>query len=378
MHIFELEEVKNVTAKIKVVGVGGGGSNAVNGMIASNVQNIEFIAVNTDSQALESSLAHQKLQIGNSITKGLGTGANPEIGRQAAWDDRDLIEDAIKGADMIFITAGMGGGTGTGASPVVAEVAKDLGILSTAVVTKPFLFEGNKRSRNSDLGIKELKKHVDAFIIVHNNRLLSITDKDTPWLQALSMANDVLRQAIKGISDLILVPGLINHDFADIHTVLAESGRALMGIGNASGENRALNASKMAIASPLLEESSIDGAKGVLMNITGGSSLSLHEIHDAASLVRDSAHDEVNIIFGSVIDPDLDDEVVVTVIATGFDEKTKRTPMNTYGKWRPSKEITSIRGGEKILSKDILSEVDKTDFDIPTFMRKTNFIRAEE
>jgi cell division protein FtsZ len=372
MQIFEMEEVKNSSAKIKVVGVGGGGSNAVNGMIAASIHSIEFIAVNTDAQALESSLAHQKLQIGNPMTKGLGTGANPEIGRQAAWEDRDLIEDAIKGADMVFITAGMGGGTGTGASPVVAEVAKELGILTTAVVTRPFLFEGNKRSRNAEQGIKELVKNVDAYIIVHNNRLLSITEKDTPWLQALSLANDVLRQAVKGISDLILVPGLINHDFADIQTILADSGRALMGVGTASGEDRAKNSAKLAIASPLLEESSIDGAKGALINITGGSSLSLHEINDAASLVRDASHDNVNIIFGSVIDPDLDDDVIVTVIATGFDEKPARTAINSYDKWRPSKELVSLKGSDKILSKDMSSCVDENDLDVPTFMRKTS------
>lgn len=369
MKIFEMEETKNNSAKIKVVGVGGGGSNAVNGMIASNIKGIEFIVINTDAQALESSLAHQRLQIGNPLTKGLGAGADPEIGRQAAWEDRDLIEDAIKGADMVFITAGMGGGTGTGASPVIAEAAKELGILTTAIVTKPFIFEGNKRSRNAEQGIKELKKHVDSFIIVHNNRLLSITEKDTPWLQALSLANDVLKQAVKGISDLILVPGLINHDFADIKTVMAESGRALMGIGSAKGENRALNAAKLAISSPLLEESSIDGAKGVLINITGGSSLSLHEMNEAASLVRDAAHEDVNIIFGSVVDPDLDDEVVVTVIATGFEERHSRTAM-PYAKWRPSGEALALKGSEKILAKNMPSNGDKDDLDIPTFMRK--------
>ncbi len=370
MKIFEMEETGNVSAKIKVVGVGGGGSNAVNGMIASNVQGIEFIAVNTDLQALESSLAHQRLQIGSPLTKGLGAGANPEIGKQAAWEDRDLIEDAIKGADMMFITAGMGGGTGTGASPIIAEVAKDLGILTTAIVTRPFLFEGNKRSRNAEQGIKELKKHVDSYIIVHNNRLLSITEKNTPWLQALSLANDVLRQAVKGISDLILVPGLINHDFADIRTVMAESGRALMGIGSAKGEKRALNASKLAISSPLLEESSIDDAKGILINITGGSSLSLHEINEAAGLIRDVANEDVNIIFGSVIDPDLDDEMIVTVIATGFENK--KTKMSSpYEKWRPSREAAVLKGAEKILAKSTLLN-GNDELDIPTFMRKSS------
>ena len=369
MKIFELEEVQNTSAKIKVVGVGGGGSNAVNGMIASNVLGIEFIAINTDAQALESSLAHQRLQIGSSLTKGLGAGANPELGRQAASDDRDLIEDSLKGADMVFITAGMGGGTGTGASPVVAEVAKELGILTTAVVTKPFLFEGNKRARNAEQGTKELKKHVDAFIIIHNNRLLNITDRNTTWLQSLSLANDVLRQAIRGISDLILVPGLINHDFADIKTILAESGRALMGVGSAEGENRALISAKIAVSSPLLEESSIDGAKGVLINITGGSSLSLHEIHEAASLIRDAAHDDANIIFGSVVDPDLEDKVVVTVIATGFEDKP-RSVMPSYDKWRPSREMVSLKGSEKILDKSSIPNADENDLDVPTFMRK--------
>ncbi|MEE8329165.1 MAG: cell division protein FtsZ [Thermodesulfovibrionia bacterium] len=374
MKIFELEEVKNTSAKIKVVGVGGGGSNAVNGMIASNIRGIEFIVINTDAQSLESSLAHQRLQIGSALTKGLGAGADPEIGRQAAWEDRDLIEEAIKGADMIFVTAGMGGGTGTGAAPIVAEVAKELGILTTAIVTKPFIFEGNKRARNAEQGIKELKKHVDAYIIVHNNRLLNIAEKDTPWLQALSLANDVLRQAVRGISDLILVPGLINHDFSDIQTILAGSGRALMGIGNSAGENRSLNSAKMAISSPLLEESSVDGAKGVLINITGGSSLSLHEINEAACLIRDAAHEDANIIFGSVIDPDLDDEVVVTVIATGFEDK-QRTTMPSYDRWRPSREIVSLKGSEKILSKDRIAAFREDDLDVPTFMRKPGYDR---
>lgn len=372
MRIFELEEVQSSSAKIKVVGVGGGGSNAVNGMIAANLQGVEFIVVNTDSQSLESSLAHQRIQIGSSLTKGLGAGADPELGKQAALEDIDLIENALKGADMIFITAGMGGGTGTGASPIVAQVTKELGILTTAIVTKPFLFEGSKRARHAEQGIKELKKYVDASIIIHNNRLLSITDRDTPWLQALSLANDVLRQAVRGISDLILVPGLINHDFADIKTIMIESGRSLMGIGNASGENRALNAAKMAISSPLLEESSLDGAKGVLINITGGSALSLHEVHEAATLIRDACHDDANIIFGSVIDPDLDDEVLVTVIATGFEDKP-RAAMPSYDKWRPSREVISLKGSEKVLSKKTLPGVNEDDFDVPTFMRKSGF-----
>lgn len=369
MQIFEMEEMQNQAAKIKIVGVGGGGSNAVNSMIASSLEGVEFIAINTDAQALETSLAHQRLQIGNSLTKGLGAGANPEIGRQAAIDDRDLIEDALKGADMVFITSGMGGGTGTGASSIVAETAKELGILTTAVVTRPFMFEGNKRSRNAEQGIKELRKHVDAIIIIHNNRLLEITEKNTPWLQALNLANDILRQAVKGISDLILVPGLINQDFADIKTILSDSGKALMGIGDAEGENRAVIAAKMAIKSPLLEETSIDGAKGVLINITGGSSLSFHEVHEAASLVREAADEDAEIIFGSVIDPDLDDKIIVTVIATGFEEKP-RAVMPSYDKWRPSRDITALKGSSRVLAKDMLTDDNEIYLDVPTFMRR--------
>jgi cell division protein FtsZ len=369
MQIFEMEEMQNRTAKIKIVGVGGGGSNAVNSMIASSLDGVEFIAINTDAQALETSLAHQRLQIGNSLTKGLGAGANPEIGRQAAIDDRDLIEDALKGADMVFITGGMGGGTGTGASSIVAETAKELGILTTAVITRPFMFEGNKRSRNAEQGIKELRKHVDSIIIIHNNRLLEITEKNTPWLQALNLANDILRQAVKGISDLILVPGLINQDFADIKTILSGSGRALMGIGNAEGKNRAVTAAKMAIKSPLLEETSIDGAKGVLININGGSSLSFHEVHEAASLVREAADDDAEIIFGSVIDPDLDDKIIVTVIATGFEEKP-RAVMPSYDKWRPSREVTTLKGSSRVLAKDMLTDDNEIYLDVPTFMRR--------
>ncbi|MBI4682152.1 MAG: cell division protein FtsZ [Nitrospirae bacterium] len=377
MRIFEMEEVQGTTAKIKIVGVGGGGSNAVNSMIASSLQGVEFIAVNTDAQALESSLAHQRLQLGSALTKGLGAGANPEVGRQAALEDRELIENALKGADMVFVTAGMGGGTGTGAAPVIAEAAKELGILTAAVVTRPFLFEGNKRARNAEQGIKELIKHVDAIIIVHNNRLLDITEKHTPWLQALNLANDVLRQAVKGISDLILIPGLINQDFADIRTILSDSGRALMGIGHADGENRAVIAAKMAIKSPLLEETSIDGAKGLLINITGGPSLSFHEVNEAASLVREAADENAEIIFGSVIDPDLDDKIVVTVIATGFEEKP-RAAMPSYDKWRPTKDVNTLKGSGRLLSKEVIMESSENYLDVPTFMRKNGVTDDKE
>ncbi|UCD36539.1 MAG: cell division protein FtsZ [Nitrospiraceae bacterium] len=372
-----MEEVQGKNAKIKIAGVGGGGSNAVNSMIASNLQGVEFIAINTDAQALESSLAHQRLQIGSALTKGLGAGANPEVGRQAALDDRDLIEDALKGADMVFVTAGMGGGTGTGAAPVVAEVSREMGVLTAAVVTRPFLFEGNKRGRNAEQGIKELKKHVDAIIIVHNNRLLDITEKSTPWLQALNLANDVLRQAVKGISDLILVPGLINQDFADIRTILSDSGRALMGVGVADGENRAVTAAKMAIKSPLLEETSIDGARGVLINITGGSSLSFHEVNEAASLIREAADHDAEIIFGSVIDPDLDEKIVVTVIATGFGDQ-QRVVVPAYEKWRASRDASAVRPSSRVLSKDSLRENEESYLDVPTFMRKNGLGREDK
>ncbi len=373
MKIFQLEEVEHKNAKIKVVGVGGGGGNAVNSMIASSLQGVEFIVINTDAQVLESSLAHKRVQIGGSMTKGLGAGANPEIGRQAAIDDRDLIEDALKGADMVFITAGMGGGTGTGAAPIVAEITRELGILTVGVVTKPFMFEGNKRSRNAEQGIKELKKHVDSIVVVHNNRILNIADKDTPWFKALNLANDVLRQAVKSITDLIFVPGLINQDFADIRTVLADSGKTVMGIGTATGEKRAAQAAKMAINSPLLDETSIDGAKSVLVNITGGNSLTIHEVNEAATFIRDAAHEDVEIIFGSVIDSDLDDEIIATVIATGFEEKPAAA-MNSYAKWRPSSDVSSLKGSNRILAKAMTpgngNGNGDGDLDIPTFMRK--------
>jgi cell division protein FtsZ len=373
MKIFQLEEVEHKNAKIKVIGVGGGGGNAVNSMIASSLHGVEFIVINTDAQVLESSLAHKRVQIGGSMTKGLGAGANPEIGRQAAIDDRDLIEDALKGADMVFITAGMGGGTGTGAAPIVAEITRELGILTVGVVTKPFMFEGNKRSRNAEQGIKELKKHVDSIVVVHNNRILNIADKDTPWFKALNLANDVLRQAVKSITDLIFVPGLINQDFADIRTVLADSGKTVMGIGTATGEKRAAQAAKMAINSPLLDETSIDGAKSVLVNITGGNSLTIHEVNEAATFIRDAAHEDVEIIFGSVIDSDLDDEIIATVIATGFEEKPAAA-MNSYAKWRPSSDVSSLKGSNRILAKAMTpgngNGNGDGDLDIPTFMRK--------
>ncbi|AJD90917.1 cell division protein FtsZ [Jeotgalibacillus malaysiensis] len=307
-------------ATIKVIGVGGGGNNAVNRMIEHGVQGVEFIAVNTDAQALNLSKAEIKMQIGGKLTRGLGAGANPEVGKKAAEESREQIEEAIKGADMVFVTAGMGGGTGTGAAPVIAQIARELGSLTVGVVTRPFTFEGRKRATQAAGGISSMKEAVDTLIVIPNDRLLEIVDKSTPMLEAFREADNVLRQGVQGISDLIAVPGLINLDFADVKTIMSNKGSALMGIGIASGENRASEAAKKAISSPLLE-TSIDGAQGVLMNITGGTNLSLYEVQEAADIVASASDQEVNMIFGSVIDEDLKDEILVTVIATGFSEQ---------------------------------------------------------
>ena len=309
------------SAVIKVVGVGGGGGNAVDRMIEGGIQNVEFIAVNTDAQALRRSKADVRIQIGEKLTKGLGAGANPEVGRKAAEETKDKIEAALEGADMVFVTSGMGGGTGTGAAPIVASIAKELGALTVGVVTRPFNFEGKKRQVQSTAGINALKGAVDTLIVIPNDRLLDIVDKSTPMMQAFVEADNVLRQGVQGISDLINVSGTVNLDFADVKAIMADQGSALMGIGVASGENRAIEAAKKAISSPLLE-TSIVGAKGVLLNITGGPSLSLFEAQAAASIVQEASDDEVNMIFGTVFNEELEktDEIVVTVIATGFEE----------------------------------------------------------
>ncbi len=312
-------------------GVGGGGSNAVNRMIENGLQGVEFISVNTDAQALQLSQAETKLQLGGKLTRGLGAGANPEIGKKAAEESKEQIEEALMGADMVFITAGMGGGTGTGAAPVIAEIAKEIGALTVGVVTRPFTFEGRKRSSQAANGIISLKEKVDTLIVIPNDRLLEIVDKSTPMLEAFQEADNVLRQGVQGISDLIAVPGLINLDFADVKTIMSEKGSALMGIGIATGENRAAEAAKKAISSPLLE-TSVNGAQGVLMNITGGANLSLFEVHEAAEIVSEASDLEVNMIFGSVINENLQDEIVVTVIATGFeDNEDKRARVNPRG-----------------------------------------------
>lgn len=327
--MFEFDTSLEQFARIKVVGVGGGGNNAVNRMIEDGVEGVEFIAFNTDAQALKQSKAGITMQIGATLTRGLGAGANPEIGKTAVEESKQEIEEVLKGADMVFVTAGMGGGTGTGAAPAVAKIARKLGALTIGVVTRPFKFEGKKRAVNAEGGIRELRDAVDTLIIIPNDRLLELVDKKTPMLEAFREADNVLRQGVQGISDLIAVPGLINLDFADVKTVMSHKGTALMGIGIAKGENRAVEAAKKALNSPLLE-TSINGAHGVIMNITGGNNLSLFEVQEAADIVAAASHEELNMIFGSVIDESLKDEIIVTVIATGFTEqKNKIAPTPT-------------------------------------------------
>lgn len=318
--MIEFDMDTGLIAQIKVIGVGGGGSNAVNRMINAGLSGVHFIAVNTDMQALSLTHSDCKLQIGEKLTKGLGAGASPEMGLNAAEESREEIKQALKGADMVFVTAGMGGGTGTGAAPIIANVARELGALTVAVVTKPFTFEGRRRMSVAEKGIVSLKESVDTLIVIPNDRLLQVVEKRTPILEAFRVADDILRQGVQGISDLIAVPGLINLDFADVKTIMKETGNALMGIGIASGENKAVEAAKKAIASPLLE-TSIEGARGVLLNITGGASLGLFEVNDAAEIVANAADPEANFIFGAVIDESLQDEVRITVIATGFDQR---------------------------------------------------------
>ncbi|MGB9779998.1 cell division protein FtsZ [Caldanaerobacter sp.] len=342
-------------AAIKVIGVGGGGGNAVNRMIEAGVKGVEFIAINTDKQALYLSKAETKIQIGEKLTKGLGAGANPEIGKKAAEESREEIERVIKGADMIFITAGMGGGTGTGAAPVVAEIAKELGILTVGVVTKPFTFEGRKRMAQAEMGIEDLKKYVDALITIPNDRLLQVVEKKTSMIDAFKLADDVLRQGVQGISDLIAVPGLVNVDFADVKTIMVNTGLAHMGIGMASGENKATEAAKQAIHSPLLE-TSIEGSKGILLNIAGGPNLTIFEVNEAANFIYEAADPDANIIFGAVIDEALEDQIRITVIATGFERNNK---MKEETKKKEAKGID-------VKFEDILED----NLDIPTFLRR--------
>ncbi|GGN96477.1 cell division protein FtsZ [Saccharibacillus kuerlensis] len=361
---FEMESL----ARIKVIGVGGGGSNAVNRMIENGVQGVEFITVNTDAQALHLAKSEHKLQIGDKLTRGLGAGANPDVGKKAAEESRELISNTLKGADMVFVTAGMGGGTGTGAAPVIAEIARECGALTVGVVTRPFTFEGRKRAGQAELGIEALKEKVDTLIVIPNDRLLEIVDKKTPMLEAFREADNVLRQAVQGISDLIAVPGLINLDFADVKTIMTERGSALMGIGESSGENRAAEAARKAIMSPLLE-TSIEGARGVIMNITGGSNLSLYEVNEAAEIVIEASDPEVNMIFGAIIDETMKEDIKVTVIATGFEHKP--APMKPIVR-RPAAQQPEAAPGERPKQPPrpaFEPQADTDQLDIPTFLR---------
>lgn len=372
--MLEFDTNTNRIATIKVIGVGGGGNNAVNRMIEHGVQGVDFIAVNTDAQALNLSKADTKIQIGEKLTRGLGAGANPEIGKKAAEESREQIEDVIQGADMVFVTAGKGGGTGTGAAPTIAKIAKETGALTVGVVTRPFSFEGIRRRKQAETGIAALKDEVDTLIVIPNDRLLEIVDKSTPMLEAFREADNVLRQGVQGISDLISNPGVINVDFADVKTIMYDKGSALMGIGVATGEERAIEAAKKAISSPLLE-TSIDGAKGILMNISGGPSLSLFEAQAAANLVMETADDDVNVIFGNVINENLTEEVIVTVIATGFEESSQ-SEQETETVAQPKKEQTE-QAPTKSESKSSNAEAkeeeyfdhEEDDLDFPTFLR---------
>ena len=353
-------------ARIKVVGVGGGGGNAVNTMIAAGLPGVDFIAANTDAQALKANLAPIKMQLGEKLTRGLGAGGNPEVGKRAAQEDVERLREYLGEADMIFITAGMGGGTGTGAAPIIAKVSKELGSLTVGVVTKPFTFEGKRRMKQAEDGMKELKASVDTLIVIPNQRLLSIAARTTTMLEAFHKADDILLQAVRGISDLITVHGLINLDFADVRTIMSEMGMAMMGAAIAQGENRAVEAAQKAISSPLLEDVSIQGARGVLINITGGPDLSLHEVNEAATLIQEEAEDDANIIFGAVIDESMGDEVRITVIATGFGETVQTTekPRTTA---RTNGPVAAVADGRPVRRLGLIAE---EELDVPAWQRR--------
>ncbi|MBQ8534981.1 MAG: cell division protein FtsZ [Bacilli bacterium] len=365
-------------AKIKVIGLGGGGGNAINRMVESGVKGVEFIAANTDLQVLNTSKADVKIQIGATLTDGLGAGGKPEVGRESAIESKKEIEDALSGADMVFITAGMGGGTGTGAAGIVAEIAQGLGALTVAIVTKPFSFEGKRRMENAMYGIEELKKHVDTLIVIPNDRLREIIDKSTPMLEAFKEVDNVLRRGVQSISDLIAVVGLVNLDFADVKAVMENSGRAIIGIGIGMGEERALEAAKQAVSSPLLEQS-IEGATDAIINITGGVNLTLFEAEQAAEVVRSASNTDINTIFGSVINENLNDEVIVTVIATGFDKAPKKAPEPAYNpmpsqqptRRMPTREEYSYQ--PEVLSDDDTTSGSGDDLELPVFLRDRNF-----
>jgi len=398
--MIEFDENKNLAAKVKIIGIGGGGNNALSTMISYQLTGVEFIAANTDAQALASNMAPFKLQLGENLTKGLGAGANPEIGRKAALEDVEKIREALKGSDMVFITAGLGGGTGTGGGPVIAEVAREMGALTVAIVTKPFHFEGKKRMKQAEEGLANLKMTADALITIPNQRLLSISGKSMTLLEAFKKADEVLYHAAKGISDIIVGHGIINLDFADVRTVMSETGMALMGTGIASGENRSVEAAQRAISSPLLEDITIEGARGLLINITGGENMTLSEINEATTLVQKEAHEEANVIWGMVVDKAMKEEIRVTVIATGFGKKEEKRTFQfkkvapiSFGLREQNKDLSHLSFNTKENNRDIpafmrrvkanerfdelkleppsdFSIEDEDRFDIPTFLRK--------
>ena len=384
--MIEFDENKNLGAKVKIIGIGGGGNNAINTMISSQLSGVEFIAANTDAQALSTNLAPLKLQLGASLTKGLGAGANPEVGRKAALEDVDKIRDVLKGADMVFITAGLGGGTGTGGAPVVAEVARELGALTVAIVTKPFQFEGKKRMKQAEEGLANLRMTADALITIPNQRLVSISGKSMTLLESFKKADEILYHAAKGISDIIVGYGIINLDFADVRTIMSETGMALMGTGIATGESRSVEAAQKAISSPLLEDISIEGARGLLINITGGHNMTLNEINEATTLIQKEAHEDANVIWGMVFDEKMNEEIRITVIATGFGKADERVmPKAAAGKGKVEpisfRIRDSLRENVKESPKDYVKEgyretlnfkntFKENDRDVPTFMRK--------
>jgi cell division protein FtsZ len=378
---FEFDEFDEL-ARLRVIGVGGAGGNAVNRMIHAGLQGVEFIAVNTDAQVLELSSAHKKVQIGTRLTKGLGSGGSPEIGKRAIEEDGDLVNEILEGSDMIFVTAGMGGGTGTGASPIIARMAKEKGALTVGIVTRPFSFEGKKRERQALDGIEALKKEVDTLIIIQNDKLLSLVPQETPLTEAFSKADEILHHATKGISDLIMIPGLINLDFADVRSIMSGMGEALISTGVASGEGRAVQAAKMAISSPLLDDVSIQGARGVLVNITGDERMTLHEVSEATSIISAEAGDDANVIFGAVVSDSNRDTIHVTVIATGFEKREREIMPRFTAKPRETEIFEAARFEEVPLEDDrlqyatvgaevggVVSHIDQ-NLDIPTFLRK--------
>jgi len=395
MSVIEFVSENEYSAKIKVIGVGGGGTNAVNSMVKENLRGVDFVVANTDIQSLDSSPCEEKIQIGVELTRGLGAGSNPEIGKKAAEESQEHVRELVDGADMIFITAGMGGGTGTGAAPIIAKVAKDSGALTVGVVTKPFVFEGKKRAVQAEEGIAQLKDAVDTLIIIPNQKLLSFVGKNTSFTGAFSLVDDVLKQAVCSISDLIVVPGLINLDFADVKAIMGYMGKALMGSGTASGESRAVEAAQKAISSPLLDEATVDGAQGILINIMGGEDLTLLEVSEASMLVQENAHKDAHIIFGAVIDPLMEGQMRVTVIATGFDKAEEATDSKPFllpnitvdaepipesiPQKAPQKIVKEIGTGSYKNLKNLADRIKEenpgqlsnaVNFDIPTFLRK--------